>query len=63
MKTKELKAHKCIFNDGLRSCKCFIAGQKAERKAWLKGLRCRSCGAVKELNMLSSICGKCWKES
>ena len=41
----------------------FIAGQKAERKAWLKGLRCHSCGAVKELNMLSSVCGKCWKES
>lgn len=62
-KSKELSKHFCAMNDDIHSCDCFVKGQRAERKEWLNGLRCHSCGKSKELNMLSSICKKCWEES
>jgi hypothetical protein len=61
MKTTELKRHNCAMNDGVQSCDCFVAGQKAENKAWLKGRRCRNCGKEFENTELTDTCHKCWE--
>jgi hypothetical protein len=62
-KTKELKRHICRFNDGKQSCDCFIKGQKAENKAWLKGERCHSCGKYMEPQRMTNICPTCWENN
>ena len=35
---------------------------QAERKAWLSGERCFTCGGEKEITPLSDTCKKCWEE-
>ena len=62
-KSKELKRHICRFNDGECSCVCFIKGQKAENKAWLKGERCHSCGKYMEPQRMTNICPTCWENN
>jgi hypothetical protein len=61
-KTKELKRHICRFNDGEQSCTCFIKGQEAENKAWLKGERCHSCGKYMKPSATTNTCPRCWEE-
>ena len=62
-KSKELKRHICQYNDGKQSCDCFIKGQKAENKAWLKGERCHSCGKYMEPQRMTNICPTCWENN
>lgn len=62
MKSKELKRHICLFNDGNQGCKCFEKGQKAERRAWLRSERCHSCGKPITPQGCNNTCDKCWEE-
>ena len=54
---KEKKSGAEIFTEGM------FEGIKRERKAWLDGNRCHTCGRYKKPSQTSDMCGKCWEEA
>ena len=58
MKKKQRKKSNAeIFVDGM------FEGIKRERKAWIEGKRCFSCGKYKKPDGMSDWCSKCWREN